>query len=240
MTERLRAVWLGRMRFEPALALQLALREAVADGRALPTVLLVEHPAVLTLGRRGQRSDVLWTDAQLAAMGVEVCETPRGGQVTLHAPGQLVAYPIVPIGVEVRRHVTRLGLAAIDLLEGQGLGELALRTDPLGVWYRPDGPERAKVASIGVHIRRGVTVQGIAVNLDVDARLFTALVSCGMPGVSMVSATRLGAAPLPVEQAAWRYAEAFAGRSEAMLERGDRDALVAEVVPGGAAALGLC
>lgn len=222
----LRAAWLGQMRFAPALELQLALREAVADGRVPPTLLLVEHPAVLTLGRRGARSDVLFSDAQLAAFGVEVCETPRGGQVTLHAPGQLVAYPIVPIGFQVRRHVTRLGQAAVELLNGLGVQDLELRTDPLGVWFRPGTPERAKVASIGVHVSRGVTVQGIAVNLAVDRRLFAGLVSCGMPGVSMTSAVDLGGAALAVEDAGWRYAEHFAALGGAALSRVETAALL--------------
>jgi lipoate-protein ligase B len=201
----LQAVWLGRMRFAPALELQLALREAILAGTAAPTVLLVEHPAVLTIGRRGRREDVLWTDEQLAAFGVEVCETPRGGQVTLHAPGQLVAYPIVRIGFEVRRHVTQLGRAAIDLLASVGLPGCELRTDKLGVWRGEH-----KLASIGVHISRGITVQGIAINLDVDERLFGALVSCGLPTATMDNARRLGAEPIAIEAAARRYAEAFA------------------------------
>jgi lipoate-protein ligase B len=201
----MQAVWLGRMRFAPALELQLALREAILAGTRAPTVLLVEHPAVLTIGRRGRREDVLWTDEQLAAFGVEVCETPRGGQVTLHAPGQLVCYPIVRIGFEVRRHVTQLGRAAIDLLASVGLPGCELRIDKLGVWRGEH-----KLASIGVHISRGITVQGIAINLDVDGRLFGALVSCGLPTATMDNARRLGAEPIAIEEAARRYAEAFA------------------------------
>lgn len=201
----LRCVWLGRLAFEPALARQLALRDAVVAGTEPETLLLVEHPATLTLGRRGQRGDILWSDEQLAAAGVAVCETPRGGQVTLHAPGQLVAYPIVRIGFEVRRHVTRLGHAAVTLLTGLGVAGAGFTVDPLGVWH-PAG----KLASIGVHVSRGVTVQGIAINLDVDPRLFTALVSCGMRTATLASAAALGAAAIPMAEAATRYAAAFA------------------------------
>jgi lipoate-protein ligase B len=201
----LRAVWLGRVPFTAALELQLALREAVADGRAPETLLLVEHPPTLTLGRRGKRSDVLWTDAQLDACGVTICETPRGGQVTLHAPGQLVAYPIVRIGYEVRRHVTRMGTAAVQLLEGFGVQGARFGVDPLGVWHTA-----GKLASIGVHVGRGVTVQGIAINLAVDPRLFGALVSCGLPSVTLANAAPLATALPPIEDAARRYAELFA------------------------------
>lgn len=217
----LRAVWLGRMAFGPALELQLALREAVVAGTAPPTLLLVEHPAVLTIGRRGRREDVLWSDAQLAAFGVEIHETPRGGQVTLHAPGQLVAYPVVPIGLQVRRHVTHLATAAIELLASIGVHGCELRTDKLGVWQGEH-----KLASIGVHISRGVTVQGIAINLDVDARLFAALVSCGMPSATMDNARRLGGEALDIEQAALRYASAFA------VARGDRLVLATPATAG--------
>lgn len=197
--------WLGRRAFAPVLDEQLALREAIVAGTAAPTVLVVEHPPTLTLGRRGRREDILWTDAQLAAFGVDVCETPRGGQVTLHAPGQLVAYPIVPIGIQIRRHVTQLANAAIELLAALGVVGAELRTEPLGVWT-PAG----KVASIGVHVRSGVTVQGIAINLDVDPRLFFALVSCGIAGQPMVNARALGARPIEMADAARAYAEAFA------------------------------
>src|SRR5690606_10171108 len=86
--------WLGTRPFASCLEEQLRTREAVADGTAPETLFMVEHPPTLTLGRRASREDVLWTDEQLAAEQVEVCETPRGGEVTLHAPGQLVAYPV--------------------------------------------------------------------------------------------------------------------------------------------------
>lgn len=218
--DSLRAVWLGRRAFEPALALQLALRDAVADGRAAPTILLVEHPATLTLGRRGQRSDVLWSDEQLADAGVTVCETPRGGQVTLHAPGQLVAYPIVRIGFEVRRHVTRMGNAALALLGSIGVEGARFGVDPLGVWHA-----RGKLASIGVHVARGITVQGIAINLDVDPRLFGALVSCGLRSSTLANAVDVGGAPIAVEVAGRRFADAFAAHGGEAVEFVDAAAL---------------
>jgi lipoate-protein ligase B len=170
--------------------------------------LLVEHPPTLTLGRRGRREDVLWTDAQLAVFGIEICETPRGGQTTLHAPGQLVAYPVVPIGLQVRVHVTNLGACAVALLAELGVAGAEFRTDPLGVWI-----EGRKVASIGVHVSRGVTVQGIAINLDVDPRLFLALVSCGMPGVTMTNAVAEGARGIAIDEAARRYAALWGART---------------------------
>ena len=202
------AIWLGRMGFAETLALQLRAREAVVAGTSSPLLLLVEHPPTLTLGRRGRREDVLWTDAQLAAFGIEVCETPRGGQTTLHAPGQLVVYPVVPIGLQVRAHVTNLGACAVALLAELGVATAEFRTDPLGVWI--DG---RKVASIGVHVSRGVSVQGIAINLHVDPRLFMALVSCGMPGVTMTNAAAEGARAVGIDEAARRYAALWGART---------------------------
>jgi lipoate-protein ligase B len=213
-------VWLGRLAFEPALALQLRLRDEVAADEVDETLLLVEHPAVLTLGRRGDRSDVLWTDEQLAARGVGLSETPRGGQVTLHAPGQLVAYPIVRIGFEVRRHVTRMGQAAVALLESIGVRGARCQTSPLGVWH-----DAGKLASMGVHVSRGVTVQGIAINLEVERALFGALVSCGMPTTTMVSATDVGGRRIAIADAAAIFAEAFAAAGGWTLEPADPAAL---------------
>ena len=198
-------VWLGRMGFAEALQRQLDARDALAAGSGPPTVFAVEHPPVLTLGRRGARSDVLWSPEQLERFGVEVCESPRGGQVTLHAPGQLVVYPVVRIGWRVRRHITQLGEAGADFARALGVEEAEFRIDHPGVWVGP-----RKLASIGVHVSRGITVQGIAINLDVQSHLFGALVSCGLAGVQMTSVrAETGASPA-VEDAARQYAEHWA------------------------------
>lgn len=210
------ARWLGRMRFAEALELQLRLRDEVAEGRSPPTLLLVEHPPVLTIGRRGSRSDVLWTDAQLEERGVEILETPRGGQVTLHAPGQLVAYPIVPIGRRIRGHLEDLGAVTVRLLEEFGAVGPQFRMDHPGVWTTtPLGD--AKLGSIGVHISRGVTVQGLSLNLSVDPTLFGALVSCGVEGIMMISARDLGVTVPSVEDAARRWAELWAAQTKCAL-----------------------
>ncbi len=209
--ETLRAVWLGRMSFSAALERQLAAREEVVAG-APGVVLLVEHPPVLTLGRRARPSDILWSEAQLAAAGVEVLEAPRGGEVTLHAPGQLVAYPIVQVGRRIREHIVRLGTAACELLAELGVTGCEFRMEHPGVWRGPD-----KLASIGVHVSRGVSVQGISINLDVDPSLFGALVSCGLHGVTVTSATAVGGRAVTVEAAARRYADRFAAQLGATL-----------------------
>ncbi|MFZ6179716.1 lipoyl(octanoyl) transferase LipB [Nannocystis pusilla] len=204
--ESLRAVWLGRMGFEEALALQLAARERVIAGE--PGVLfLVEHPPVLTLGRRGRREDILWSEEQRAAAGVTVCEAPRGGEVTLHGPGQLVAYPIVAVGRRIREHIVRLGDVAIAVLGELGVDGCEFRMEHPGVWR---GSE--KLASIGIHVSRGVAVQGISINLAVDPELFGALVSCGLHGVTVTSAVAVGGRATTVEAAARRFAAVYAAQ----------------------------
>jgi lipoyl(octanoyl) transferase len=209
----LRASWLGRMAFEPALRLQLEARDALVAGEGAPTLFLVEHPPTLTIGRRGRRDDVLWSDEQLAAQGVAVCDTPRGGEVTLHAPGQLVAYPVVQVGRRIREHLVDLAEVTCALLGELGVGGVVFRMEHPGVWLG----ER-KLASIGVHISRGVSVQGLSLNLDVDRALFSALVSCGMRGVELVSAVNVGGRAIPVSEAAHRWAELYAARVGATLD----------------------
>lgn len=209
----MRAVWLGRMAFAPALELQLQTREELVAGQGQPTLFLVEHPPVLTIGRRGSREDILWSDAQLAQAGVEVADTPRGGQVTLHAPGQLVAYPVVSVGRHIRRHLHDLAETTIAFLAELGVPGGEFRMEHPGVWVG-----EVKIASIGIHISRGVSVQGLSVNLDVDPRLFGALVSCGLQGVEVVSARQFGAQVPPMAEAARAWARCWAERTGVTLQ----------------------
>ncbi|MEM7160159.1 MAG: lipoyl(octanoyl) transferase LipB [Myxococcota bacterium] len=214
--ELIQAVWLGRRAFAPTLELQKATRDALASDTGPATILLVEHPPTLTLGRRGERDDVLWSPDILRARGVDVCETPRGGQVTLHAPGQLVAYPIVRIGWRVREHITRLGRVAHQFFEELGVQGAEFRIEHPGIWIGLQ-----KIASIGVHVSRGVTIQGIAMNLDVDANLFGSLVSCGMQGPVMRNARDFGAREIDIADAARRWAELFAADLDVPLQWAD-------------------
>ncbi len=200
------ARWLGRLDFATCLREQLELRDRVIAGTSPDTILLVEHPATLTLGRRGRREDVLWTDEQLAGEGVDVCETPRGGEVTLHAPGQLVAYPVVYVGRKIREHIVRLAEVTIQMFSELGVEGTEFRMEHPGVWRG-----ETKMASIGIHVSRGVPVQGISINLDVEPHLFSALVSCGLPQVQMTSVARVVGGAVPgLDVLARRWAEIFA------------------------------
>lgn len=196
--------WLGGLPFDAALARQHEQRHRVVEG-APGRLFLVEHPACLTLGRRARAEDILWTPEELARRGVQVFETPRGGEATLHAPGQLVVYPVVRVGRQIRQHLHHLAEVTRSLLAELGVGEAVFRDDHPGLWVGD-----AKLASMGIHVARGVAVQGLSLNLAVDRALFGALVSCGLRGVTLLSAQDCGAVPVTVAAAATRWAELWA------------------------------
>src|SRR5271156_307021 len=183
---------LGRIGYSEALALQRQLVELRHQERIVNTLLLLEHPPVLTLGRNSSRGNSLASDELLARRGVEVHEINRGGDVTYHGPGQLVGYPIL----DLRSFTPRLG--AVDyvrLLEEdliRALGDFAVPTQRVagrtGVWTIAGGsiPEK-KIAAIGVHISRGITSHGFALNVTTDLRDFDLIVPCGISDRSVTS-----------------------------------------------------
>lgn len=180
--EPLWAVRAGLVPYRRAWAWQRALVERRAAGEIPDVVLLLEHPHVYTIGKRGSADDVLVSEQWLAAQGAEVVHTDRGGQVTYHGPGQLVGYPIVKLEptLGVWPLIDRVEEALCDLAADFGLaarGEGGLRT---GVWVG-DGAAEAKLAAIGMRVSRGVTSHGFALNCDTDLSKFNAIVPCGMP-----------------------------------------------------------
>lgn len=171
----------------------------------LPDVLLlVEHPHVVTLGRRGTREQVF--DPTLPVFEVE-----RGGQATYHGPGQLVAYPIVHLpeaGWGVKQMVQALADSAVEVLQGLGLDARVGETkDLVGVWVGPK-----KLASIGLAIRRDVSFHGVAVNLNTDLAYFGRIQPCGMDAMVMGSAQRLLGRAVDMAPARQAFAAAFARR----------------------------
>lgn len=216
MSGKLRAVWCGRVPFDQALEAQEALRARVIDDPEQATMLLCEHPPSLTMGRRAKPEHLLWTAQQRASHALKVFETPRGGEATLHAPGQLVVYPVCYVGKRIRAHIQHLADAAVGLLESAGVMQAQMDWEHPGVWR-----EGKKLASIGVHVSRGVAIQGLSLNVAVQELLFGALVSCGMPTVQMTSwwplrdpekgsAPWLGEAEPPMEKIARDFGERFA------------------------------
>jgi len=179
-------LYLGRVEYGEALALQQELVELRHAGRIANTLLLLEHPPVLTLGRNAKRANILAGDEMLARKGVAVHEINRGGDVTYHGPGQLVGYPIFDLRSLFNASGARLGPvdyvrrveeALIRLCAGYGVltGRVAGRT---GVWTQ--GAQERKIGAIGVHVSRGITSHGFALNVTTDLRDFQWIVPCGI------------------------------------------------------------
>jgi len=181
-------VYLGRMGYTEALALQREMVELRHQGRVENVLLLLEHPPVLTLGRNSNRSNVLATDEMLARKGVTIHEINRGGDVTYHGPGQLVGYPIFDLRSLTNAaggrlgpvdYVRRMEEALIRLCAGYGVltGRVAGRT---GVWTTAESGREKKIGAIGVHVSRGITSHGFAFNVTTDLRDFQWIVPCGI------------------------------------------------------------
>ncbi len=189
-------VWLlelGRVEYGAAFALQKRL-QAERDADRIPDLLLlVEHPPVITLGRRGSRHDVFVSDAELAARGIGIYETNRGGLVTYHGPGQLVGYPIARLRTlagDAPTYVSRLEETLIRTLARFGI---TAHTD-LG--NRGVFAEGGKIAAIGVAVTHGVTMHGFALNVSPDLEHFALIDPCGIGDLGVTSIERLhGAAP---------------------------------------------
>jgi lipoyl(octanoyl) transferase len=174
---------LQTMDYRQAWARQEAVHAEVADGAA-ERLLLVEHLPVITLGRRPPtRQHLLASPDDLARLGVDVVESDRGGDITFHAPGQLVAYPIIRLidhGLSVGGYVRMLEHSVITALAEFGVA--AQREDgAVGVWTHWAGGS-AKICAIGVRIRRGVSMHGLALNVDNDLKSFDLIVPCGLSG----------------------------------------------------------
>jgi lipoyl(octanoyl) transferase len=196
---------LGRVPYSEGLELQRELVDAVHAGRVGNTMVLLEHPPVLTLGRNASRANILASDEFLAHRGVEVHEINRGGDVTYHGPGQLVGYPIF----DLRSFTPRLG--AVDFVRrieetvirscgdfGVPAQRIAGRT---GVWTLAGGSVlEKKICAIGVHIARGITSHGFAFNIDPDLRDFELIVPCGIADRAVTS-LELEADPQPSMEA---------------------------------------
>jgi lipoic acid synthetase len=174
----------GLADYREALALQQELQEQRRTGQATDTVLIVEHPAVITLGARKSANRLLATPEELAGRGIDVVEIRRGGGATAHNPGQLVFYPILhlqELRLDVNQYVRTLEAIGIELLAGLGV-ESGRRKGFPGLWVG----ER-KIASIGVRVSRFVTCHGMAINIQNDLSIFNFVVPCGLDGVQMTS-----------------------------------------------------
>jgi len=212
----LRGVWLGRRRYEAVLELQERLLTARREGRIQDVMLLLEHEPVVTRGRGAKPEHLLASPEALAERGIELVTTNRGGDITLHAPGQLVAYPIVDLSPDrrdVRRWVKNLSetMRRIALELGVAAGSHAKH---VGLWADRAAPrqfsvaeaaaEPVKIGAIGVRISHWITMHGFALNLEPELDLYRAIVPCGIREHGVSSIAELGGERLSVERAAER------------------------------------
>ena len=238
------AQWLGRIGYREAWALQKSLVDARVAGDIDDRLLLLEHDAVLTLGRQADEAHVLASPRELRRRGIEVVRVERGGEVTYHGPGQLVAYPILRLGdrgILVRPLVTALEEAMIRTCAALGV-EAMRRDGHPGCWVAGDaGRPPRKIGALGLRIERGVSYHGIALNVDPDLRDFDLIDPCGVPGlVSTSIADELGRTAEPprteaVEAAGRLFAEAFASAIGAPLSWAPSPAAEPVAVGGGVA-----
>ncbi len=225
-------VWIvrmGLMPYEDARRAQKRVEASRLAGDVPDVLLILEHPPVYTKGRRSTAGELPMGEDWYRMQGIEVRETDRGGRVTYHGPGQLVGYPIVDLramGDDVHLYVRRMEQVVISSLGEHGVEAQAV--DGLtGIWTA----ERRKIGSIGVHVHRGITTHGFAVNVSNDLEPFEWIVPCGIEGCRVTSLTR----ELGSEQDLGAFATTVARRFAAKYDREAREvgaAALHERVPG--------
>jgi lipoyl(octanoyl) transferase len=206
---------LGHVPYSDGVAIQETVRARREAGELPDTLLMLEHPSVYTRGRRAGAEDLPFPEDFYRAKGIDVADADRGGKLTYHAPGQLVGYPIMGIA-DIGRYLRTMEDSIVAALAEQGIEARSRHhegIDYTGVWVQD-----RKIASIGVHVSRGVTTHGFAVNVDLDLEPFSWVVACGLPDVQMTSlANELGAARAPGigcfrKEMGYRFCEAHGRR----------------------------
>lgn len=210
-SKRLSVVDLGRMSFGQALEIQQRTVERRMAEEIADTLILVEHPPVITLGRGAKEEDIVVPRELLEKNGVEVHRITRGGLVTYHGPGQLVGYPIVHLyerARELKRFVTELESVFVDMLEDRYHIRAELHPDDRGVWV--EGAR--KITAVGIAVQRRITMHGFAFNVEPDLSHFRWIVPCGISDRGVTSlATELGRS-VTLEEVRSPVVESFAER----------------------------
>lgn len=213
---------LGTVPYREGVELQEALRARRQAGELPDLLLVLEHPPVYTKGKRTEPGDLPMGEDWYRSRGIDVCDTDRGGRVTYHGPGQLVAYPIMAVE-RVRDFVRTMETAIVRALSDEGIDAEVRETPFTGVWVSD-----SKIGSIGVRVSGGVSTHGLAVNVDNDLQPFEWIVPCGIDHVRMTSVSKETARgrslPCFRKRMAWRFAEAFGMRqrivsAQRLLER---------------------
>jgi lipoyl(octanoyl) transferase len=226
---------LGLMEYERAWKLQDEYAREIAEGKRPPTLLLLEHPHVYTFGRRGKQENLLWGESQLKEKGIAIHWVDRGGDVTYHGPGQLVGYPLLPLGVQSQEtseslyipqadyvgYVRKLEQTLIVALARLGLAA-GQRSGLTGVWIQADVHSRcprckpedrkkpAKIAAIGVKVdARGISRHGFALNVNPDMDYWEGIIACGLQDEPVVSLADLFSDPPSMERVKQEVVHAF-------------------------------
>jgi len=186
---KLNVLFLGKCNYEKALAIQNTILEKRQNKEIGDTLILVEHPAVITLGRNNDDSNVIASKEHLNSLGIELVKASRGGDVTYHGEGQIVGYPIVDLrglGIGIKEFVDKLENVFIQLLK-EKYNIDAVR-DPVnkGVWV-----ENNKITAIGLSVKHGVTMHGFAFNVNTNLSHFELIVPCGITGKGVTSIEKL-------------------------------------------------
>ena len=200
-----RVIMPGTVDYRRAWDWQVELAEEIRQRRQSSTLLLLEHPPVYTLGRLSKPEHLLVSPEELAAAGADVVETDRGGQITFHGPGQLVAYPVVDLrgwGGPLK-YVRTLEQVIIEALSDFGI-PAGLNPGLTGVWVG-----EAKIAAIGVKISRGVAYHGFAINVNTDLSYYDRIVPCGIEDGQVTSMERILGHPVELAEVAAGVAERF-------------------------------
>ncbi len=206
---------LGTVAYEPAWELQDELAQQRRERRIGDRLLLLEHFPVYTIGRGGNQANLLASPERLRQLGAAFYRIDRGGDVTFHGPGQIVAYPIVELRdpLDLRRYVRALEVAVMATLGAFGVA--AERIDELpGVWVEG----RRKIAAIGVRVRRAVTTHGLALNVATDLRWYEEMIPCGIPDREVTSLVRELGKPVATDDVADRLAAELAAALGLRLE----------------------
>ena len=219
-----RACWLGSAGYRSVWDLQAELVDAVRDGSAPDTLLLLEHPHVFTMGKAASADHLLWDDAERRRRGVDVIWSDRGGQATYHGPGQLVGYPILDLahfGMTIPRYLEQVEQSVIDYI-----AELGIISEPggpglTGVWSNGE-----KVAAIGIKLNRSVVSHGFALNLTTDLDYFDGIIPCGHAEKRPTSVAALAGNRIGTESAARGYARHFERVFETRLEWATFESLI--------------
>lgn len=213
----LQVVEAGTVAYAKALALQQALHSAVVAGRVPPTLMMVQHPPVITLGLNSDKAHLHLATDDLKSRGVDVHATDRGGEVTAHEPGQLVVYPVLQLPafhLTPKRYIRCLEESVIEVLEEYSL-KAVVDPDHPGVWVGKD-----KICAIGVRIKDRVTMHGLALNVSNSLELFHYMTPCGIIGRGVTSVAKLTGTMVSPDAVGHLLAQALARRLGTTLKGG--------------------